>query len=156
MPDVSRHGLFKTNNKYKMETNQQITNFSRFYSLLKMMPGRMDREDLKEELVLNATNDRTSSLKEMSVEEYNTCCMSMANAIGYNARREEEQRQFRKHRSMVLRLLQKAGVDTTDWSAINSFCKSPKIAGKVFRDLTWDELTEVSIKLRMIIKKQNQ
>ena len=134
---------------------QEVTNYARFYALLQKMPGKMDREELKSLIVLSATNDRTDSLKEITLDEYNHCCNSMANAIGFNSKMEEVQRHMRKHRSVVLRLMQKAGVDTTDWNAINSYCMSKKIAGKVFRDLSYDELTNVSVKLRMIIKKQN-
>ena len=64
---------------------------------------------------------------------------------------------LRRHkRSICLRLLQKIGVDTTEWNAVNSYCKSPKIAGKVFRDLSLDELDELSLKLRMILKKKQE
>ena len=64
--------------------------------------------------------------------------------------------QRRKSRSVCLRLLQKIGVDTTDWSAVNGYCKSPKIAGKVFAELDIEELQQLSKKLRMILKKKEE
>ena len=134
-------------------SKQQVTNFARFYTLLKEMPGNMDKDDLKTVLVQSATNGRTDSLREMTFEEYERCCKNMANVIGRDAHVEAARNQLRHQRSIVLRLMQKIGVDTTDWTAINSYCLSKKIAGKVFRDLSCDELSELSIKLRMILKK---
>lgn len=136
-----------------METSRRITNYARFYTLLKQMPDNMDKDDLKAVLVQSATNGRTDSLREMTIEEYERCCKNMANVIGRDAHVEAARNQLRHQRSIVLRLMQKIGVDTTDWNAINAYCLSKKIAGKMFRDIDYDELGELSIKLRMILKK---
>jgi hypothetical protein len=134
-------------------SKQQVTNFARFYTLLKQMPGQIDSEELKAILVRNVTNGRTESLKEMTYQEYGRCCRVMEEVIGMKPQFESEMNQLRHQRSIVLRLMQKIGVDTTDWTAINSYCLSKKIAGKEFRDLSCDELAELSVKLRMILKK---
>ena len=70
--------------------------------------------------------------------------------------RDKFAEQLRKSRSVCLGLLQKIGVDTTCWQAVNDYCKSPKIAGKVFAELDIEELQQLSKKLRMILKKKEE
>lgn len=132
---------------------QQIDNFSRFYSLLKKIPYEGDKEDLKCDLVSQGTNGRTSSLKEVTRKEYDSICDTMEKLCPNNGREKFEARR-RKSRSVCLKLLQKIGVDTTDWNAINDYCKSPKIAGVPFRELDIEALDKLSIKLRVILKKK--
>ena len=42
------------------------------------------------------------------------------------------------------------GVDTTDWSRVNDFCRNPKISGKAFAAHTTEELEALAAKLRKI------
>lgn len=132
---------------------QQIDNFSRFYSLLKKIPYVGDKEDLKCDLVSQGANGRTSSLKEVTRKEYDSICDTMEKLCPNNGREKFEARR-RKSRSVCLKLLQKIGVDTTDWNAINDYCRSPKIAGVPFRELDIEALDKLSIKLRVILKKK--
>ena len=132
---------------------QQIDNFSRFYSLLKKIPYEGDKEDLKCDLVSQGTDGRTSSLKEVTRKEYDSICDTMEKLCPNNGREKFETRR-RKSRSVCLKLLQKIGVDTTDWNAINDYCRSPKIAGVPFRELDIEALDTLSIKLRVILKKK--
>lgn len=131
---------------------QEVTNFARFYSILKRVPKIGDNEYLKKEMVSVATGGRTESLKEITRKEYDDLCNLLEKRFPEKRSIYVEQR--RKKRSSCLKLMQKIGVDTTDWTAINNFCKSPKIAGKVFADLDIEELEHLSIKLRMILKKK--
>lgn len=131
---------------------QEVTNFARFYSILKRVPKIGDNEYLKKEMVIVATGGRTESLKEITRKEYDDLCNLLEKRFPEKRNNYVEQR--RKKRSSCLKLLQKIGVDTTNWTAINNYCKSPKIAGKVFADLDIEELEHLSIKLRMILKKQ--
>ena len=133
----------------------QVTNFARFYTLLKRMPYVGDREDLKRDLVLQGTHGRTESLREVSRKEYAAICEAMERVAPCNDR-EKFIEQRRRSRSICLKLLQQIGVDTTSWPAINNYCKSRKIAGKVFGDLSIDELDALSLKLRMILKKKQE
>lgn len=135
----------------------QVNNFARFYGLLKLMPG-MDKDELKQQLVSQWTCGRTESLREMSQHEYHKMCDHLDNSLKQQGKNDKDTfNALRRHkRSICLRLLQKIGVDTTEWNAVNSYCKSPKIAGKVFRDLSLDELDELSLKLRMILKKKQE
>ena len=133
--------------------SQAIENFSRFYSLLKELPYDGDKEELKELLVSQCSNGRTVSLRELTRTEYVSVCELMEkqcprSVVSYDALR-------RKRRSTCLLLLQKIGVDTTDWTAVNAYCSSSKIAGKEFRYLSIDELTDLSKKLRMILQKKS-
>ena len=57
-----------------MDKMQEVFNFSRFYTLLKQLPGDVDRDELKRSLVLQCTRNRTDSLREMTRKEYDTCC----------------------------------------------------------------------------------
>lgn len=131
---------------------QEVTNFARFYSILKRVPKIGDNEYLKKEMVSVATGGRTESLKEITRKEYDDLCNLLEKRFPEKRSIYVEQR--RKKRSSCLKLMQKIGVDTTDWTAINNFCKSPKIAGKVFADLDIEELQQLSLKLRMILKKK--
>ena len=133
----------------------QVTNYSRFYTLLNRMPYVGDKEDLKRDLVLQGTNGRTGSLREVSKKEYAAICEAMERVAPGNDR-DKFVEQRRKSRSVCLRLLQKIGVDTTSWRAVNDYCKSPKIAGKVFAELDIEELQQLSKKLRMILKKKEE
>lgn len=135
----------------------QVTNFGRFYGLLKLMPG-MDKEELKQQLVMYWTMGRTDSLREMTQHEYHNMC----DELNYMLKKQvqDDKNTFdalrRQKRSTCLRLMQKIGVDTTDWNAVNSYCRSPKIAGTLFKNLSLDDLDDLSMKLRMILKKQSE
>jgi len=153
MPDMPRCRHDAPFDNYKLGTvMQEIINYAQFYALLKRMPYVGDKEDLKRELVYQGTNGRTESLKEVTKNEYSQILSIMKKACPNDKPWREE---LRRRRSVCLKLMQKIGVDTTDWSAVNRYSKSKKIAGKEFRYLSCDELNDMSIRLRMILKKQN-
>lgn len=131
---------------------QKVKNFSRFYALAKNIPG--DREELKENLVRAFTNGRTISLREMSPEEYNRMCDSLQ---GSQSASPLSQKDFtaaiKKKRSAVLVRMQKLGVDTSDWAAVDEFCLNPRIAGMEFRKISLDELGKLVKKLEAISAK---
>ena len=134
---------------------QKVKNFSRFYALAKNIPG--DREELKENLVRAFTNGRTISLREMSPEEYNRMCDSLQ---GSQSASPLSQKDFttaiKKKRSAVLIRMQKLGVDTSDWAAVDKYCMRPQIMvtkkPKLFRQLTLEDLGKMIPKLEMIAK----
>lgn len=132
---------------------QQVTNFARFFALLKRMPLIADEEATKQELVSLGTGGRTASLKEMTRMEYDALCDLLDKRFPETRSAYVEQR--RKKRSVCLRLMQRIGVDTTSWTAVNHYCCNPRIAGKVFAQLSAEELERLSIKLRVILKKQD-
>ena len=124
----------------------QISNYHRFYASFNRLPCGGDREDMKESLVSSYTNGRTTSLREMSEAEYNAMCASLEERTGWKE-------QLKKKRSLCLKLMQKAGIDTTDWQRINDFCRNPKIAGKEFAQLGVKDLDALQVKLRAIMSK---
>lgn len=133
---------------------QEVTNYARFYTLLKRMPYAGDKDDLKRDLVRQGTCGRTESLREVSQKEYAVIIALMERSCPQDIHRDHWRESLRRSRSVCLKLLQQIGVDTTRWSAVNSYCRSPRIAGKEFRELSVDDLDKLSLKLRMILKKQ--
>lgn len=125
---------------------QEVTNFSRFYASFNLLPCSGDRDDLKRDLVRQWTWNRTDSLREMTKAEYAACCASIERLTGS----KDEQR---KKRSLCLKLMQKLGIDTTNWTRVNAFCQDRRIAGKPFARLTIRELKMLATKLRTIQRK---
>ena len=132
----------------------KVTNFARFYVLLKRMPGNQD--DLKEQLVLTYTGNRTSSLKEMNQSEYDAMCASMQQTLDGNVGAAEFKARIKGYRSKVLHWLQVIGIDTTDWDRVDAYCLDARIAGKVFRKLTIPELEALVPKLKAIARKAKE
>lgn len=120
---------------------QEVTNFSQFYTLLRMLPGAD-----KETLVHQYTGGRTTHLREMTAREYKLMCRDMSRICDDDRRREI----LRKKRSVCLRLMQQMGVDTGDWARVNSFCQNSRIAGKEFARISMDDLELLAVKLRAI------
>ena len=125
---------------------QEVTNFARFYASFNLLPCSGDRDDMKRDLVRQWTWNRTDSLREMTRTEYEACCEAIERLTG----RKDEQK---KKRSLCLKLMQKLGIDTTDWTRINAFCQDRRISGKVFAQLTNEELDTLATKLRSIQRK---
>lgn len=128
-----------------MSKEKRIENFSRFYAALHRLPYTTD-EDTKESLVQLYTGHRTSSLREMTYEEYDEMCRRLEDLTDYRGR-------LKKWRSHVLHQMQRMGIDTSDWPRINAFCSDPRIAGKVFARLSEEDLKRLSMKLRTIQRK---
>lgn len=134
------------------KTNKKPRSYGRFYSLLKRMSG--DREEIKHTLVARFTNERTTSLREMSLEEYDAMCETIEVHLLHPVVTPNEARAaIKRHRSSALHRMQKLGVDTTDWNAVDRFCLSPRIAGKPFGMLTVEELQALVPKLEAILRK---
>lgn len=128
---------------------QEVTNFARFYASFNQLPCSGDKECMKCDIVRQYTWNRTDSLREMTKAEYDACCDALERLTG----RKDEQK---KKRSQCLRLMQKLGIDTTDWTRVNKFCEDPRIAGKPFAKITNDELEMLTVKLRAIKNKQDR
>lgn len=133
---------------------QEVTNFARFYGILKQGYKFATKElgdEFKESVVSQFTDGRTTSLREMTRKEYDTMCDKLEGVTAKLLRTARDIQ--RQHRSTCLKLMQKLGVDTTDWTRINAFCDDKRIAGKVFARLSNDELEQLSVKLRSIQRK---
>lgn len=121
-------------------------NYGRFYALLNRLP--VHDEEMKERLVRQYTKGRTSSLRDMTTAEYRTMCDALDGSLkdGWSIRQE----QLRKCRSAALKQMQRLGIDTTDWTRINAFCRDPRIAGKEFGALGPEKLDALTMRLRAI------
>ncbi len=137
----------------------KVTNYAWFYSLLKEMPCSGDKEELKTQLVWQFSNLRTESLKELTSKEYFSMCNHMQLEVNKEKSKKPkaplsiEQLEMKQARSAVLKRIQQLGVDTTDFGNVDNFCLNKKIAGKVFRKLTFDDLKALIPKLEAIIYK---
>jgi len=129
---------------------KKVKNFARFYALLNKAQAD-DKEEVKAMLVDSFTGGRTTSLREMTPQEYNAMCDSMDGKPARPA--SSTTAELKKQRSAVLHRLQKLGVDTTDWSAVDKFCLDSRIAGKKFYNLTAEELSNMVPKLAAIARK---
>ena len=130
-----------------------MQNYGRFYAIFNRLPYHGDREELKRDLVLQATGGRTDSLREVSRQEYDDLCKSMERMLPGGRGREAAREELRRQRSIALHQMQKMGVDTTDWNRINALCQDMRIAGKPFGRLSGEELGEMTVRLRAIARK---
>lgn len=128
---------------------QEVTNFVRFYTLLKKLPGAD-----KETLVYQYTNGRTTHLHLMADSEYRSMCNEMERVAGYDERRQAWRMEMKRKRSAALHQMQLLGVDTADWGKVDAFCLDRRIAGKAFRELDGEELDALRVKLRIIRRKR--
>lgn len=123
-----------------------MENYARFYASFNELPYSGDRDEFKKDIVAQFTWNRTTSLKEMTKEEYNACC----NALEKMSGRKDK---IKKERSSCLKLMQKLGVNTSDWPTVDNFCMNPRIAGKRFSHISLEELIALQKKLRAIERK---
>lgn len=129
-----------------MKMNDKTRNYGRFFSAFRTVRVHGDREECRRQLVLQYTAGRSDSLRDMTDREYHELCEAVE---GMNGMRDE----LKRRRSTVLKLMQELGVDTSDWSAVNEFCLSPRIAGRPFGRLDAEELKELAVRLRTIKRK---
>lgn len=120
-----------------------VSNFSRFFAAFNELPYSGDREEFRRSIVSQYTWGRTESLREMTREEYDACCDGMEKLSGRKAR-------MRQARSACLKLMQRMGIDTSDWVRVNDFCRHPRIMGKEFARIRLDEFPGLMRKLRAI------
>lgn len=123
-------------------------NYARFYCLLKKLTGA-DKETLVEQY----THGRTVHLHETTIQEYDAMCNAMERVAGFDERKEAIRKELRRKRSVCLKLMQQLGVDTTEWVQVDNLCQNPRLAGKSFRNISIEELEDLSVKLRTIKRK---
>jgi hypothetical protein len=127
-------------------------NYSRFYAIAKAKG--IDLEQYKEVLVSQFTAGRTTSLHSMTEAEYREMCDCLQTGKQCGESVEEHRERLRRARSAVLTRLQRLGVDTTTFTAVNEFCMNPRIAGRPFGMLNVDELRALVSKLEAILRKR--
>ena len=117
--------------------------------------NRLDFDRYKETLVLQFTDGRTSSLREMMPTEYEDMCECLQSGKMMGESIADHKERLRKARSAVLKRMQRLGIDTTDssFTPVNEFCMDLRIAGKPFGLLTVEELQSLIPKLEAILRK---
>lgn len=125
-----------------------LMTFARFYALLHRLPVQDD--EVKDRLVAKYTGGRTTSLRQMTAAEYRTMCYALEASLRDPSSMQREV--LRKRRSEALHIMQRLGIDTTDWARINAFCRDPRIVGKEFAGLDPEELARLTVKLRGIAR----
>lgn len=106
-------------------------------------------------LISELTDGRTNSTKELTYSEaqYLAGYITGANTAVKPVAQQMAEDSIRMQRSAVLKRLQKIGVDTSSWNAVNTYLRNPRIAGKPLYELDSDELYRLIPKLEAIIKK---
>lgn len=136
---------------------REVTNFARFYGLFrKLTIVGQTRDDVKEELVWQFSGGRTKSLRELRKLEYDALCDALQREVGGGeelVKRLCYRLELKGARSVALKLMQRMGIDTTDWHRINDFCRDPRICGVEFRRLDVEALKALAVKLRAIERK---
>ena len=120
-------------------------NYAAFYSLLNRLPTS-DRDALKESIVSQYTEGRTTSLRDMTLKEYSAAVSAMQKLVPPTY--QEQLRKILRHQMQLL------GIDTADWDRVNAFCRDSRIAGKEFRELDCEALDTLQVKLRAIRRKR--
>ncbi len=130
---------------------------ARFFALI----GQMNGAD-KDELVWKYSHTLTTSLAEFYDKrpaDYQSMINDMQRIVDqtpYEAKGRTAliiERELKKRRSAILIRLQKLGIDTTSWPAVNKFMRNPKIAGKTLGEMDSEEMDMLIPKLESILAK---
>ena len=122
----------------------------RFYALLgKLHPG--DAAEMKNMMVLDISRGRTTHLRDLSAAEMALLLLALERTVEQTRKQSDER--VKKARSLCLLLMQRLGIDTTDWNRVNAFCRDLRIAGKEFYPLSLPELEALARKLRAMGRK---
>lgn len=109
-------------------------------------------------MIVELTDGRTDTTKELTYAEaqYLAGYITGANTKLQTTAEQMAVQAIKKQRSAVLKRLQQIGINTASWDAVNSYLKSPRIAGKPLYELDSDELAALIPKLESIKRKQNE
>ena len=125
---------------------------ARFYGLIKLFPHLT-----KEDVVWQYSGMMTTSLSTF-YEKRPGKYFAMINdlqtiANGMKTPEQLASDVIKKLRSAILHRLQKHGVDTTNWSKVNSFLENPRIAGKRLYNMSEADMRAFIPKMESILSK---
>ncbi len=105
------------------------------------------KEDLRREMIYNATSGRTRSVRELTHKEMDAICASLqekAAATGLDI-------EMRKKRSIVLTIATRTGIKEPDsWSKFNLWMKNKSIFKKELHAYDYEELDQLIRQFRGI------
>lgn len=113
-------------------------------------------EGTRRSMIRQLTDGRTDSTRELTYGEAQYLAGYINGAVHESRDLSIGERAVKRQRSGVLKRLQKLGIDTTNWTNVNTFLCDPRIAGKSLYELSGDELQSLIPKLESILKKQNR
>lgn len=92
---------------------------------------RLNQEEYRG-MIVELTDGRTDTTKELTYAEaqYLAGYITGANTKLQTTAEQMAVQAIKKQRSAVLKRLQQIGINTASWDAVNSYLKSPRIAGK--------------------------
>lgn len=127
-------------------------NYPRFFVMLREAHPALELKEAKSLIALSYSQGRTESLSELTDNEFNKAFLDL-HRVHSSTTREQE---LKKARRTLLLQLEKYGVDTNDWEAVDEFLCQPRIANKRFVELSKEELEVVTKKMRAINSKTNK
>ena len=106
-------------------------------------------DEQKRAILLDLTDGRTNTTKELTYSEAMYLCGYLNGAKKENRDLTITEREIRRRRSAVLKRVQRIGIDTTDWGAVNAFClDSRKEVPRTGRGRTSPVDTEAGINIK--------
>jgi len=125
--------------------------FGRFWVLLRFIPNIT-----KEEMIWSYSNMLTTSLKDFATlkpEMFNKMLEDMEKMATVKSN-DFVNLEIKKYRSACLLRMQKIGINTADWKAVNVFLENKKIAGEPLWKLSVEQMKTLICKLESIYAKQ--
>ncbi len=130
------------------QTNTKKQKIRAFHGLLaktKMMHAK--------EFILNGQD--VDSTKDLTDEQLDFLIDYLLGLL--SAQKKDADKEIRRWRSKVLRVMTKCNVDTNDWNAVNAFMLQPRVAGKhLYKFKEIDELKKLHRKLNKIAENMDK
>lgn len=117
----------------------------RFHAALNAAGLRNQKANILAGFDVESTKDLTAKQADECIGKFNVMVAE---------KKKEAPADIRRHRSIVLTLLNKLGIYVTngDWGRVNAFLENPRIAGKQMYKMNIDELKALQRKLRVMVK----
>lgn len=126
--------------------------YSDIWAMINKLAGELETEDLKRVMCESVSEGRTDSLRELTGGELVKLRSELRERTGFKPQRANYE--LRRKRSLVLKQLERYGIDTENWDAVNAFVSDSRIAGKEFAELDEEELDQLRKKMYSINRKK--
>lgn len=129
-------------------------NYNDIWGMISKIDYPLTRDEIKSLLCDQVSKGRTDSLRDLTDKELFALRKELRSRISSTSPSVMLGGDLKRKRSIILRKLTAYGVDTQSWRAINAFVSDARIAGKPFRDLTMQELSQLERKMSAILAKR--